>query len=513
MFSSFAALFHINAMRKLTPNSTFHPVAILFLGLAMAQILAVIHVYLSNIDLYTAVSAVNAAGYVAIPNKQVMTSLRHFWPAFAGGLFFTLSIGAAVSLGSMAAAWSWTRAFKRNKFILILFLLVWTGFLASLNIRGFTLMPTLYFLLIPPVPFLLTAKHGSQANIQSNVISRVAFLLPIPLLGLLWFTQFDDAMFVDLRDNLLLSNVIGQKFSHFYYTYTLYPAEAFKSLDQKSIRTCRLENIPNRATYIKLVNKLLANDYFPLPDTAPADLKIIQKENFLSFQASDRRIFQVSVNRFLAGPNKALHRYSRAIDRHTVFRQFTFLSILIGFPVLIYLVVHTVFYGLGIIFLNRIAAALTASALCLLIGVIVLIYFQANRSGNIQIGDISEALNSDNVYARIAALKIIERKKVEIAGYREYPLLRKSRIPQERYWFVRTLAVSRRPATFSDLLNFINDRNINVRSMAFYSLGLRNNRTAIGPILEKIKVSHDWYTQMYAYKALRTLGWMQTKSL
>jgi hypothetical protein len=501
------------AMRKIKSNNTFHPVAILFLGLGMAQILAVIQVYLSNIDLHNTVSAVSAAGYVAIPNNQVLPSLRHLWPAFAGGLFFTLSIGAAVSLGSMAAAWFWARAFNCRKFILILFLLAWAGFLASLNIRGFTLMPTLYFLLIPPVLFLLTAKGGSQTNIQSKVLSRVACLLPIPLLALLWFTQFDDAMFVDLRDNLLLSNVIGQKFCQFYYNYTLYPAEAFKSLDQKSIRTCRLDNIPNRAIYTKLVNNLLANDYFPLPDTDPVDLTISQKEDFLSFEAGDRRIFQVSVNRFIDGPNKSLHRYSQATDRHTVFRQFTFLSILIGFPVLIYIVVHTVFYCLGIIFLNRIAAALTASAMCLLIGVIVLIYFQANRSANIQIGDISEALNSENVYARIAALKIIERKKLEIAGYREYPLLRKSRIPQERYWFVRALAVSRRPATFFDLLTFINDQNINVRSMAFYSLGLRNNRAAIGPILKKIEVSLDWYTQMYAYKALRTLGWMQTKSL
>jgi hypothetical protein len=500
------------AMRKLKSDSTFHPVAILFLGLAMAQILAFIQVHLSNINLHTAVSAVSAAGYVAIPNKQVLPGLRHFWPAFAGGLFFTLSIGTAVSLGSIAAAWSWARAFKRSKLILILFLLAWAGLLASLNIRGFTLMPTLYFLIIPPVLFPLTAKRESQANIQSNGISRLACLLPLPLLAFLWFTQFDDAMFVDLRDNLLLSNIIGQKFSHFYYTYTLYPAEAFKSLDQKSIRTCRLDNIPNRAIYLKLADRLLANDYFPLPGTDPVDLKITRKKDLLLFEAGDRRILQLSVNGFLTGPNKALHRYSQATDRHSVFRQFTFLSILIGFPVLIYIVVHTVFYCLGIIFLNRIAAALTASAMCLLLGVSVLIYFQANRSANIQIEDISQALKSDNVYARIAALKIVERKKLEIAAYREYPLLRKSRIPQERYWFVRTLAVSRRPGTFSDLLTFINDQNINVRSMAFYSLGLRKNRTAIRPILEKIRESRDWYTQMYAYKALRTLGWMQTKS-
>ncbi len=69
-------------------------------------------------------------------------------------------------------------------------------------------------------------------------MQKLVHLIPIPLLALLWFTQFDSAMFLDLRDNLLLSNLLGRKFSDFYYNYTLYPAEAFKSLDQKMIKTC-----------------------------------------------------------------------------------------------------------------------------------------------------------------------------------------------------------------------------------------------------------------------------------
>ena len=62
-----------------------------------------------------------------------------------------------------------------------------------------------------------------------------------------------------------------------------------------------------------------------------------------------------------------------------------------------------------------------------------------------------------------------------------------------------------------DLLKFLEDKNTNVRSMTFHSLGLQNNRQAIKPILEKIKISHDWYAQLYAYKSLRSLGWKQKK--
>ena len=87
----------------------------------------------------------------------------------------------------------------------------------------------------------------------------------------------------------------------------------------------------------------------------------------------------------------------------------------------------------------------------------------------------------------------------------------KSPHPQERYWLVAALAVSRSQESSIELLKLLEDKNTNVRSMAFQSLGLQNHRQAIKPILEKIKISHDWYAQLYAYKALRSLGWQQKK--
>ena len=343
-------------------------------------------------------------------------------------------------------------------------------------------------------------------------MQQLVHLIPIPLLALLWFTQFDSAMFLDLRDNLLLSNLLGRKFSDFYYTYTLYPAETFKSLDQKMIKTWGFENNQTRAINLNLQNRLAANGYLLLPDTANVDLKIIQKEDNLVFRSGEHIIFQIPVNQFLSDSQKMLQKFSQQIDRKATFRQFTFLSLLIGFPVLIYMVLHAVLYYLFLVFLDRKAAALTASIMCLLIGIIVLVYFQLNRSGNINFKDISQALQSENWQTRVAALKTIQQEKLEIADYRAYPRLLKSRIPQERYWLARTLAFSRRSGTYDDLSTFLNDKNTNVRCMAFYSLGLRQNPSAIQPILERIKISDNWYSQMYAYNALRSLGWKQTKS-
>jgi len=499
-------------MKKPNLSPPFHPVGIVFIGLLMAQILATIQVYLSNLELYATVSTASTAGYLAIPNQQVMDGLQNFAPAFFGGLFFTFTIGAGITLGTMAAAWIWTRVFLSNKFILFFFLSVWLGLLLLVNIHGFCLIPTLYFLLIAPVIFKLTARRASNWHSPSSRMQQLVHLIPIPLLALLWFTQFDSAMFLDLRDNLLLSNLLGRKFSDFYYTYTLYPAETFKSLDQKMIKTWGFENNQTRAINLNLQNRLAANGYLLLPDTANVDLKIIQKEDILVFRSGEYIIFQIPVNQFLSDSQKMLQKFSQQIDRKATFRQFTFLSLLIGFPVLIYMVLHAVLYYLFLVFLDRKAAALTASIMCLLIGIIVLVYFQLNRSGNINFKDISQALQSENWQTRVAALKTIQQEKLEIADYRAYPRLLKSRIPQERYWLARTLAFSRRSSTYDDLSTFLNDKNTNVRCMAFYSLGLRQNPSAIQPILERIKISDNWYSQMYAYNALRSLGWKQTKS-
>jgi len=498
-------------MKRINPSKPYHPAGILLFGLVLAQVIATIQVYLSNIQLHRSVSALYDAGYLTVPNVMVMNRLQDFWPAFWGGVFFTCSIGAAISLGGMVAGWIWSRLFARNKFVLFLFLAIWGGSLLILNIHGYTLFPTLYFLLIAPALFLLTAQWGIQPAVQSTSRLGWIHLLPIPLLALLWFTQFDTELFVDLRDNLLLSNYFGKKFSQFYYDYTLYPAEAFKSLDQKLIRTCRLENITNPGLRLKLTNRLLANDYLPLPGTSIVDLKIIRKGDDLVFSGDDRRVLHINLNQFLGQPQKALQKYSDERDRHGAFRQFTYLSLLIGFPVLVYVLLHFVLYCLAALFLGRKSSAITASFLCLMIGLVALLYFQANRSSHIQIKNIPDSLESKNLSVRIAALKFIRQKKLDIADYRSYPRLLKSPHPRERYWLAVAMGGSRSQKSFMDLLAFLEDKNINVRTMTYQSLGVRNNRQAIKPILEKIKTSHDWYDQLYAYKALRSLGWKQKK--
>jgi hypothetical protein len=499
-------------MNKPKLLNTIHPVIILFLGLIIAQIIATIQVYLSNLDLNNTLTNVASAGYLAIPNKQVMGSLRDFSPAFWGGLFFTFTIGAGISLVSMATARLWVQLFLRKRSFLIFFGIVWAGLLFLVNGNGFSLMPTLYFLFIAPLIFTLTAIRESGPKSQPGRIRQLVHLIPVPLLALLWFTQFDNAMFLDLRDNLLLTNNYGRKFSNFYYTYTLYPAQAFKTLNQKIIKTGNIANIQSRSMKQRIGRQLIANDYLPLSDTTDVDLVIHQNNDHLIFHADGRLVFQVPINQFLDDSRNILQKFSEKCDRYALFRQFTFLSILIGFPISLYMIIHAVFYYLGQFIMGRSTSALTASIICLLAGVMVLIYFQSNRSRSIQIQNIAESLSSDHWQTRVAALKLIEHKKLEIANFQFDPVQHRDLLPQERYWLVRTLALSRRPENLGVLLEYLNDGNLNVRTMAFYSLGLRRDPRAIRPIMSEIENSDNWYEQMYAYKALRSLGWKQTKS-
>jgi hypothetical protein len=70
-----------------------YPFTALLLGMILTQMLASVHVYLSNRDLYDSMMAIKDAGYLPIPNPHVMGQLHKTGPAFFGGLFFTFSIG------------------------------------------------------------------------------------------------------------------------------------------------------------------------------------------------------------------------------------------------------------------------------------------------------------------------------------------------------------------------------------------------------------------------------------
>jgi hypothetical protein len=489
-----------------------YPARALLLGLLVAQIIATVQVYLSNLDLYRSLAAIQAAGFLTIPNQRIMPSLHDFGPAFLGGLFFTFSLGVGLSLLSLAAAWLWHRVFSRNRPVLIVLLLFWLGSAVVLNIQGFAFGATCYFLAIPPVVFLATLRWMVPPPSQRVWVRGVVHTIPVAVLALLWSSQMDSRLFVDFRDFLLLSNPVGIKINNFYYKYTLYPAEVFKSLEQKLLKTCSLQNLAKGPLLGRVERELLSYDYLNVETDDAVDLQVIQNGNMLVFKNGERTILQTTQAGFLSDPGAALHEFAATSDKQGIFRQLTFRSLVIGLPLALYLLLHALIRLLCCFFLDVRTSSLIASILCLIVGVSILIPFQYMKGTNIELKDVPQALASESWPERVAALRIIEQKGLEVSSFQPYQRLLASPHIAVRYWLVRGLAVSRRPQTYKDLLAFLDDPHPNVVSMAFYGLGQRGDWRAVSEMLTRIKTSDHWYNQWYAYKALRALGWKQKKS-
>jgi hypothetical protein len=432
-------------------------------------------------------------------------------PAFFGGLFFTFSIGAGISFVSLVMAWIWTRVFYRKPLLLYLFLLLWVGCLTALNFHGFKPLVTLYFLLIPPVVFITAVKSISNLDKQNRRSNEIIHMIPVIVLALFLAWQIDSRMFTDFRDIFLLSNPVGSKINKFYYKYTLFPAEVFKSLNQKLLKTEMTESKQTAAGRIPQ-NIFLNYDYIPIKGNIKADLKVVSVGDDFIFKNQGSPVLRMSSKAFFADPYRAIKKFGQKSDSWALFRQITMFSLLTGFPLAVYIFLQgTISILFGFFFPVRISS-LIASALCFVMCLLLIFSFQLNRSRDISEENLADKLNSGRWQDRVAALKIIDKNGLEIKQFQAYPQLLNSGNIAERYWFVRTLANSRNPETYRDLLSFLNDSQPNVVSMALFALGKRGNKKSIGRIMQVVKTSDDWYHQWYAYRALRSLGWRQTKS-
>lgn len=485
---------------------------VLLLGLLAAQIIATIQVYLSNAGLYHSVISIRNAGYLTIPNQRIMQGLLELSPAFFGGIFFTLSLGAGLSLLTLAAAWIWDRLFSRKKVLLLLFMVPWMVLLAGVNIKGFCPIVTSYFFLIPLLVFVSSLRWLPARRGQRVWLKEIVHLIPLIALTALWVSQADSNLFVGLRDNLLLSNGFGMKINDFYYKYTLSPAEVFKSLDQKTLKTCRLEHIDKKAITGLLEKRLINRDYLVIKGDQVVDLTLTEQDNILSFKNKGKTILKIPLKDFLSRPGNVLGEFSVRTDRHGLFRQFTFFSLLIGFPVTLYITFYTIFCLISCAFVDTRISPVISGILCLLVGIALLVFFHMGAGAKVEEKDLPEAMVSAHWQDRVAALRLIQQKGLDIGNFNAYKdMLTSPHIP-ERYWLARVLGASREPDTYKDLLAFLDDLYPNVVCMAFHSLAQRGKKRVVREIVKRIETSDHWYEQWYAYRALRTLGWKQVRS-
>lgn len=483
----------------------------IFAGLLVAQLLATIQIYLADAVLYRTMSAVGGAGYLTVPNRLILPSLRQFGPAFWGGLFFTLSVGLGVTLCTAAAFWLWEHPGRRSRLVGIVLLLPLVLCLLSVNAVGFNPLDSLYFLLIP-LTVILVMQRTLEPLTKSAIWARIGVTtVPIVLLAVLLQTGFDSRPFIAIRDDLLLSNPVGARLNDFYYHYTLYPAEAFKSLDQKLIKTYHFEEMVEPPVREGLAEQLRANDYLPVSPADEPDLVLAVSGQGLMLKKEGKVVLETGIDDFLKQPETVLKDFSRRTDKHLFFRQFAFFSIVLSVLLFPYLLVYgLVRLFIRILFGNRMPA-LTASATAAVLAVALLGFglYDFNRIGRSDNARIMDNLEQAGWRQRVALLKHIAVQGGEVGTLPVYKEMLASPYAAERYWLARALGESRRSETYDDLLSLLNDPQHNVVCMAFYGLGRRGEVRAIKNIIARIQSSDNWYEQWYGYRALKRLGWSQ----
>ncbi|MCG6878016.1 MAG: HEAT repeat domain-containing protein [Deltaproteobacteria bacterium] len=487
----------------------FYPAPAILAGLLTAQIIATLQVYVSNRSIYLTLKAIGEAGYLTVLNQQTIAQLQKLSTALCGGLFFTLSVGAGISLLSFAAAWLWDRICVRRPIFLILMLLLWTALVAAVNIRGFLPFVTLYFVIIPPVVFPGTLQWMPKNVRKKTHQNGILHIILLILLGLLWAPQMKDGLFINIRDQLLLTNPIGENIVRFYYRRTLYPAKVMKPLHQKLMKTFSLEALPEGHIKNALLEGLLARDWIPIENRGKVDLKVSLRGKELFLEDGKGTVLKVSATDFPTRLTTVLKEYSNLTDRHHFFRRFTFYSLLIGFPVILYIS----FYSLISFFVGRWVprriASLLCAIVCLITGVMLLMLLRQNHEWKGRQNDPGRALISDERQERLGALKHIYKDHQNISRFSAYKAVLTSPDTAERYWLAKALGSSRNDETYPDLLALLKDPSPVVVCAAISSLGHRGEKKAVPNILKQLRESQHPYVQWYAYKALKALGWKQ----
>jgi hypothetical protein len=485
-------------------------------GLFTAQAIASLQIWQSNRQVMAKATALAAEGYLTIPNAFVQDQLTQWHTPLAGGLFFTLSIGAGLTLATLGLAHLAFLLPGRRRGILILALILQAVVLLRLNLDAIQPLASLYVLLVPPVVWgLFFHPAGDRARPRYGRRFFLTLLLPILLLTLLWWPQKDDGLFIRIRDQLLLDNPIGRAVNDYYYRHTLPPAEVFKPLAQKTLKTlARGDLLALPDTHRARIASALANrDYLPAAADTPVDLKLAAEGRDLIFSDEKGHTHKVALDDFLANPGEALAAFSQKSDGKAFFRGMTFYGLLLGFPLSLYLLVYNALALIARPIVGPAGSPWVAGACCLLLGVTAWWPVNAGRTDPMGANEIAAALASADRPRRLAALRLIHDRKLDISAYPRYHTLLEEGDIAERYWLARALGVSRSGVTFDDLLHLTADPHPNVVCQAYYALGRRGNRRAIPVIVRQLNQSRHWYAQWYGYRSLKALGWRQKPSL
>jgi hypothetical protein len=480
-------------------------------GLSTAHMTAMFFVWKSNLRVIEKAIRIETNGYLSVPTVQAAATLNGLTSVACSGLFFSMTIGALLSLaGILLVEIGYSARLTRTGFrgLFTLFLI---GFLWYINKNGLSWMPTVLFILVPGAVLLSRPRsYPRWDSVRRNTLWTL--MIPLLILSAAWGYAYQPSIFVKFRDTVLLNNPIGAAVNKFYYDHTLSAAEIIKPLHQKSIRTFRWEHQEESDIKAEIQKILISMDYLPIPDDPTPDLTVFLKNEDIVLH--EGLITQnVAANDFKRAPGQYLESISVKSDQMASLRRVLFVSILIGLPVLV--------YGIFFILLRRLSGGVfprqysgfAAGALCLAAGLALLWATYRIPPPPAEHERIMAYLNSDTDWEKTsAALDAILMSSTDIFSSSDLRRLLQSPFVAVRYRAAQALGFSKHIDAEKMLIEMIQDPQVNVACMAIFALGKRGNSSAIEPLVTFIRSREDWYRQWYAYRSLRKLGWHQKPS-
>ncbi len=489
------------------------PATVLAAGLSLSQAIFFFFVYRSNLALHAKLMAMDAAGYLIVPNQIITAGLTRFLPAFYGALFFTLTVGAGLCIAAMAGAWLYSRVFKGNPRFAILFMILWLAAVVAVNAGGFSFFASIPLLLIPPFVFIACVYH-MPAEIRPQ--GRLVLFLQVAcvvVIALVWLPKTDRDIFIEIRDNMLLSTGVGTAFNDFYYRYTLYPAKLFKTPGQKLIVPACTNDISDDALKARVDRMLAAHDYLPVQGSGPCDLYVTLENDRLTFSTHGKGVLKATVSDFFQTPRSVLWDFSQQTDNQGFFRLITFYSLFAALPLALFILFHglicVLLFMLPQVFLRHGLATL----ICLFMGLGAAVPLYLGTDAPMTTRDeIQAGLLSGDRQLQRRALMAISQSSMDPMTFKMNSRISGSQHVPVRYWFAAALGNGRGPEAADLLWRMLDDPHPNVVCSAYSSLGRVGGRGDAEKIIQRIAASDHWYVQWYAYRALRQLGWIQKPS-
>ena len=521
-----------------------YPARVVALGLAAAQVVATVLVYLSNRTLADKLAAIRTAGYGPLPGVDISPPLNSLKAALAGGAFFTLTTGAGVVALTFVAVVLilplpalfrvvQSRMLKPGfRFLGLAVLLTtataalvpvagWVALLIRANMHGFCPGLTAFLVLVPPVVIRAALKWSPYRAGYKRLPWRNPFhFVLIAVLLALWAPHVNRDVFINFKDNLLLTSRPGIGIVHFYYRYTLYPAEVFKPLSDKQLKTCILAGNPGPDMAERLKRALQKHDYFVIAADAPeADLRLVYQGDRLILGQKARALMIVGRDRFLAETGEILNQFSKASDQNAVFRRFTLISLLGVAPLILYLTGYAFFCLLPGALMNIRTASFLAPFLCFIFWLAVMTALDIPKVAEMNRSLAATAIREGNRKERIAALRYINKKRLDITEFKGYRHLAATPDFAQRYWLIKNLGNSRNPVSNGIIYQFLNSKSDYIICKAMAAIADRihagdvlSRKRYLKLVLAKMQTTDNWYVQFYAYKAARRMGWIPEKS-